>query len=402
MSTLSALLPYAPPWLAALAVALVSIGLVSLERRRLGFAPLAALGLLAGGVAFAPFAGPRVVPLTVALVVAALARDGDEILHGECALKLLWVMGAALALSWAGSELLTLATGTPRVAEQWAVLQLGLEPDFLWATALPLTLLTGLVLLGGAPFHFWAADVFQGVRPWLAPLAVAALQVSGAGWLMTRLEGIHGFAAGERLANQVLVIAALTAFTAAAATLAVQRRPERRVGTLASLQGALVLAMLTRGGTDAAWLSSWSTHLVLALCGAGTLARFLPASSGALTRGSPLFRRHPIAGVAGLVSVFSLAGFPGTPGAMLWLDAARTFAGTGRTLGLLALGAAWLVALTLALRELHDAFGLPEPGESVNVVPRSARIAMLVTGVGLLVLGWGAPFARWALPLIER
>src|SRR4030065_472856 len=118
------------------------------------------------------------------LAVALLARDRDDLLHSECALKLGWVMVPALALSWAGLELLTLATGTPVVLEQWAVLDLGLDPPFLWSTALPLSLITGLVLLGAAPFHFWVADAVHGSRPWFAPLAVVALQLAGGGWIL--------------------------------------------------------------------------------------------------------------------------------------------------------------------------------------------------------------------------
>ena len=268
------------------------------------------------------------------------------------------------------------------------MLRLGLDPDFLWATALPLTLLAGLVALGGAPFHFWVADVFQGVRPWLAPLAVAALQVSGAAWLVARLDGIAAFPPGETLAHSVLVIAALAAFGAAAATLPVQRRPERRIGTLASLQGALALAMLARGPLPAGWLALWAAHLALTLAGAGTLARFLPAWSGTLRRGAPLFRRHPIAGLAGLASMFSLAGFPGTPGATLWLDAARALAQSGRSLGMLVMAAAWLTAVGIALRELRDAFGLPEPGPRPSALPWAARVALGVTGLGLVAIGF--------------
>ncbi|MFI5371161.1 MAG: hypothetical protein ACHQ52_06345 [Candidatus Eisenbacteria bacterium] len=384
-------LPWAmtPTWPAAIAALVVSALLYALERRgRLALLPAVALAILALAVATAPRVGAYTLPLVVALVVATLVRDGDQILHGECALKLAWVMGAALALSWAGGELLTLATGTPRVIEQWAVLKLGLEPDFLWATALPLTLIAGLVALGGAPFHFWVADVFQGVRPWLAPLAVAALQVSGAGWLAGRLHQVAAFPAGQTLSREVLVIAALTAFAAAAATLPVQRRPERRVGTLASLQGALVLAMLARGALPAGWLAAWGAHLVLALTGASTLARFLPAASGSLRSGAPLFRRHPWIGLAGLASVFSLAGFPGTPGAHLWLDAARSLGASGHALGLLVMGIAWLSGITTALREVRDAFGLPATGPRPNAVPWAARLALGVTGLGLAAIVW--------------
>src|SRR5205085_2461675 len=84
-------------------------------------------------------------------------------------IKLLWVLGAALALSGAGVMLLAVATGTREPLEQWAVLSLAVDPEFLWRTALPLSLLLGVVLVGGAPFHFWAADLLQGAPAWLAP-----------------------------------------------------------------------------------------------------------------------------------------------------------------------------------------------------------------------------------------
>jgi NADH:ubiquinone oxidoreductase subunit 2 (subunit N) len=183
MSALDRWLPVVVEWsrsnLATLALGLAGLAallLLKLERKgRAGLGPLLTVLLLASGVLVAPAARPGTVILLIGLVIAALARDADELLHGECALKLLWVMGSALALTWAGQELLTLGTGTSYVIEQWSVLGLGLDPEFLWSTALPLSLLIGVVLLGIAPFHFWLGDMFQGVRPWLAPLAVTVL-----------------------------------------------------------------------------------------------------------------------------------------------------------------------------------------------------------------------------------
>jgi NADH-quinone oxidoreductase subunit N len=372
---------------------LLSLGLARLEPRgRAGLLPGLVLTALAAVVASAPFARVELVPLGVALAIALLIRDADELLHVECALKLAWVLGSALALSWAGLELLTLATGTHRVAEQWAVLQLGLDASFLWSTALPLSLLAGLVLLGGAPFHFWVGDVFQGVRPWIAPLVVAALQVAGASWLMHRLAGIESFPEGARLARSLLVVASLTASVAAAATLPVQRRPERRAGTLASLQGGLALAMLAGGRLDQAWLAAWAGHLVLACTGAATLVHFLPVTTDRPAQGAPLFRRHPVAGLLGALGLASLAGFPGTPGMVLWLDAARALLQRSHVMAAFALGAAWLVAVWVVLTQLREAFGLPTSGAPAHAVPRPARLAMTVTGVVILALAivtWG-------------
>lgn len=396
MPVVSASLLGTPVLPAAIALACATL-LLALERRGQGLlallVPLVVLAPLAAAVAAAPRAELGWPALATGLVAAILARNREDLLHSECALKLLWVMGAALAFSWAGFELLVLATGTTIEAEQWAVLRLGLDPRFLWSTALPLSLLAGLVLLAGAPFHFWAADVFQGVGPWLAPLAVAALQVSGAGWLKRRLEGIEQFPAGAHLADVLLGIAVFIAFLAGAATLVAQRRPERRVGTLASLNGALVLAALAtaRGGDSPSAFSPqgmglWAGHLALALAGAGTLARLVPVSMPAAASGPVLFRRHPWSAVMGIYALFSLAGVPGTPGARLWLAIARDLAASGRTWLLLALGVAWLAAFSAAVRQLREAVGLRTAViPPAQPVPWQARGALWLSGGALLL-----------------
>jgi len=115
------------PTAVALAVALL---LLLLERRldpqSASVFPFAVLPPLAAIVVVPEREGAALPALVVALVIAMLARNRRDLLHSECGLKLLWVLGPALALSWAGSALLTLATGTSVIAEQWAVLQLGL------------------------------------------------------------------------------------------------------------------------------------------------------------------------------------------------------------------------------------------------------------------------------------
>lgn len=386
------------PALLALAIAML---LLSLERpdRAAAFAlaPVVVLVPLAAGVIAAPRAGPAWTALLVALVVAMLARDEADRMHGECAIKMLWVMGGALALSWAGISMLTVATGTPMVREQWAVLNLGLDPRFLWSTALPLSLLAGMVLLGAAPFHFWMADLFQGARAWLAPLAVTALQVGGAGWLMRRLEGIESFEPGFLEVEGLLSAAAAVAFVIGAVTLATQRRPERRVGTLASLHGALVLGALaaTHGrlappGAIGGFVAGWAAHLVVALTGAGLLARFMPAASGPAEPGAALFRRHPVTGLVSLVSLFSLSGVPGTPGAALWLGVARDLAAAGHIGVLLTLAVAWLAAFGSAVRALHEGFGVPVPAPPPErPVPASLRLALWASSVGVAAVGIG-------------
>ncbi|MFN8587657.1 MAG: hypothetical protein U0704_07615 [Candidatus Eisenbacteria bacterium] len=345
----------------------------------------AVLAALLPWLALAPFAWwiarpegvtPARAALAAALAVALLAREREDRRQSEAALKLAWVLGAAFALAWAGESLLAIAAGTAVSAEQWPALALHLDAYALWGSALALTLLAGLVLLGGAPFHFWVADVLHGAPSALAPLVVAGLQVSGAALLVARVQGLGEFAAGVALVGPMLTLCAVVGLVAAAATLATQRRPERRVGTLASLQGTLVLASLVAGRADVHALAAWGAHLAVALTGACALARFLPVSGDAADAPSVLFRRHPLSGAAGLYALLSLAGVPGTPGVWLWLGTARDLAQT-RHVGLLfALALAWLVAVAVTVGEARRAFGAPStlavPNRTVSPLTRAA------------------------------
>jgi NADH-quinone oxidoreductase subunit N len=385
-----------PPSIAASALALVCAGLLLAVDRRgrgrwLALTPILVIAPLAFVTAFPGALTAFHATLIAALVVAVLARDRDDLLQSECALKLAWVLGTALTLSWAGDQLLALITGTTLNVEQWAVLRAGIVPHDLWSVALPLSMLAGLVLIGGAPFHFWIADLMQGGRVWAAPLAAASLQVAGVAWLSSRLAGIDTLPEANLIAAGLLATATGVALVFGAATLTQQRRPERRIGTLASLQGALAIAMLLagpRGGLDAAWVARWASHLALALTGAGLLSRFLPVTSEETGRAGVLFRHHPLTGFAGMLAVFSLAGVPGTPGGSLWFDTARALAVTRHTVLLILLACAWLIAFGASMRQWREAAGIPA-GEPVSgpPVPWPARSVLWIAGLGVIALG---------------
>jgi NADH:ubiquinone oxidoreductase subunit 2 (subunit N) len=360
-------------------------GVVSIAGRAVMLIPLV---LLFSGV----FASPSLAAMAVALSIALLARPGDDAFHTECALKVLWVAGAALALSAAGCMLMAGLTSTTAPREQWAVLGLELGPSTLWRTALPLTLIAGLVLLGAAPFHFWPSDVLQGASPALAPLAVVALQVAGAGWLSWRLDGIHACPAAAEQSAHVLESVGAIGFIAGAATLLVQREPERRIGALAGLNGALLLAALAAGqrlwGSSAsaspAAIGTWAAHLALAVTGAAILSRFTPAATTETQTAAVLFRRHPWAASAGLYAQLSLAGAPGTPGSLIWFNVARDVVRAAPLWLVVALGIAWLASLATIARHTLAACGVrssePPP---VSAVPLPARAALWVCGLGL-------------------
>jgi len=376
-----------------------------LDRGRHG-GPLELLALLrlvplAALVAGLWTATPVTAVLVAALVIAMLSRARDDVLHSECALKLLWVLGPAFALSMTGVALLALSTATSVVPEQWGVLSYELDPRLLWTISLSLSLLCGFVLVGGAPFHFWAADLMQGSRPWMSALAVSALQVCGVAWLTWRLDDVAALPEGARVAETLLGVGASVALAAGALTLPFQRRPERRVGTLASLNGGLMLAFLavryatTPAGSSPALfvaksppLVPWSAHEALALAGAATLAPFLPVRSREPAPAPVLFRRHPLWGMLGLYALASLAGVPGTPGALLWLEVARTLVAASRTELVLLLALAWGTAFAIVVRLARDAFGIRSDVPLPRAVPAAARWSMLAATLGLAGLAY--------------
>jgi NADH:ubiquinone oxidoreductase subunit 2 (subunit N) len=367
------------PWLDAMLVSLTIV-------------PLAAV------VAWPDALTPARAALAAGLSVALLAHDPRDLPQTEVALKITWVLAGAFALSWAGDALLALASGSARPREQWPALALALDPYALWSAALSLSLLAGLVLLGGAPFHFWPGDLFHGARPHLAPFVASTLQLAGAAWLLRHLDGIATFPAAAQLVRSLLTLAAAVALAGGAATLGYQSRPERRVGALVSLQGGLMLASLAAAPmrtpfAEHGGLAAWAGHLVLAATGASLLSHFLPAAAGPAERPSVLFRRHPWTGAAGGYALLSLAGAPGTPGMHVWLDAARTLADLRHPGLLFGVVLAWLAAFGVAANEIRRGFGAPDgtppPG---RVVPRSLRAALwtvCVTLVGLLAWWWG-------------
>lgn len=333
--------------------------------------------------------------LVWALALALLLREPRDAYASEAALKLAWVGGAALALSVAGELLLALSAGTARASEQGPALTLALDPYSLWAVALVLSMLVGVVLLAVVPFHFWAADLAQGAPLHVAPLLLAALPAMGAAWLVRRLADALGFPDGLHRIGAVLGGSAMLALIGGGASLVWQRRPDRRVGVLVGLQGALVMTALALEPGRAPFtslapdgLSAWAVHLALALTGALSFARFTPADTHALESPSVLFRRHPWAGAAACYALLSLSGAPGTPGALLWLRTARRAIDTGHSGWTLALAFAWVASVAMAASEVRRAYGIPGTGPAPEAeVPRRMRAALFAVAAGLALLG---------------
>ena len=122
------------PWLALLP-SLAALATVMLVRRGHARhdepqpwvdAALVALTLvpLAVGIAWPSVFTPARAALAAGLSVALLAHDPRDLPQTEVALKIMWVLLAAFALSWSGEALLALASGSARAREQWPALAL--------------------------------------------------------------------------------------------------------------------------------------------------------------------------------------------------------------------------------------------------------------------------------------
>ena len=250
------------------------------------------------------------------------------------------------------------------------------------------------MLLAAAPFHFWPSDVLQGGSPALAPLAVVALQTAGAGWLAWRLAGVNACPEAAFQAGHVLEAVSAIGFVVGAATLLVQRQPERRAGALAGLQGALLLAALSAQQRLSGFgfsaspeaITAWSAHLALALTGAAILARFTPAASAETTPAAVIFRRHPWSAAAGIYAHLSLAGVPGTPGAFIWFGVARDLMRSAPVWVVAVMLGAWIAAFVSAVAHARECCGVrsAEPPPPARV-PRPARIALWACALPLVV-----------------
>ena len=135
-------------------------------------------------------------------------------------------------------------------------------------------------------------------------------------------------------------------------------------------------------------MGPWATHLALAYTGASILARFLPVAPGLAAPGATLFRRHPVTALVGALPLLSLAGVPGTPGALVWLDTASTLAATGHSGVLAALAVAWLAAFATAIQQLREGFGIPAHGQPPErPTPLVARGALWIAALGVAAMG---------------
>ena len=329
---------------------------------------------------------------------AARARPARTSPQAECALKLTWVLGAAFALTWAGESLLALRLGQrawrASSGRRWRCSSTRTRCG---APALALSLLAGVVLLGGAPFHFWPGDLFQGARAhgWRRCRRDAADRGRGvaacAGSTASRRFRGRGAAGARRCSRSPRPWRSPAARRRSAG----QRRPERRVGTLASLQGGLVLASLAASPTHEPFaahggLSAWAAHLALALTGAGALSRFLPASSGPAERPA----RCCSAAIRGAARPAATPccrspARPARPACTCgWTSRARW--PTTATPGCCsALALAWLAAFGVSANEIRRAFGAPDGSPAPGrVVPRSLRAALWTACGSLTVLLW--------------
>ena len=233
--------------------------------------------------------------------------------------------------------------------------------------------LAGLVMLGGAPFHFWPADLFQGGRTWAYSLAAAALQIARSA-CSTNCWMASARCPGGRAADQRAAVgrgrrgaAGGAATPAAAAPARAARRHARESSRCARARHADRHTQRT------------ATHALARALG-GDLAPRSPARLGVALppggrrdrigrAGGAVHALTPLTGIVGLIGFFSLAGW----------NARRVGMARSRALArrypplraARAAGLAWVVAFSSAMRQWHEAAGAcrgePQPAAESNV-----------------------------------
>lgn len=325
---------------------------------------LAALSPLAGALMISP-AGLGAVLLLAAAAVAVPALHGGKFAAAAPAWRYFLMVGVALApilLATSGSMLATFSVG--------------------WLAPLAAT----LILLGGFPFHIWAAALGRHITPVVAALALGIGQLVVVTFLLALLDSVPGARSTVQFQSAVRWSAVLTALIGAFEMYRAAGWRGVVAGALLLDMGFLLLVALAPGadGLSMAIPALIARFLSLLLIAVGLTAGQM---GGPSSRGSRLFSLlRPALLVYGSLS---LVGLPLTPGfAGRWPQLAAAGQGGGiwpAILLVIALAAGTAAVVRLARRQA------PSPVEPAGLAPNATGfeiglMLVLLASAGLLGL----------------
>lgn len=348
------------------------------------------------------FVSLETVTISFYVLVAYLRRNVGSL---EAGVKYLILGALSTAFLVYGFAWLYGVTGTMDLGEIREALA---QPDVNVTAAL---FAFGLILValafkvGGAPFHFWIPDVYQG-----APTPITAFLSVGskaAGFLVL-LRLVTPFLASEFLVGKVtLVLAFVAGLTLLIGNLsALPQKNFKRLLAYSSVAhaGFLLLALACTPTADAAGKTPSSAAVIAFYLGAYllmTLLAFLVMTTmRAATAGESidayrgLAKRSPFLASALLISMASLAGIPLTAGFFGKFFVFQLAVTEGRWLllaiALLGAGAGFYYYLKVAASMfLSDPEADPDSGDAAAPIPVAlvARIAMIVLIVAIFLAG---------------
>ncbi|MBI3878192.1 MAG: NADH-quinone oxidoreductase subunit N [Verrucomicrobia bacterium] len=331
-------------------------------------------------------------------VLAAFNKRNPR--SAEAALKYFLFGGMAAAFALFGLSLLYGMTGSIYLPKIAAALK-GHAMHPLLAVALVLTVIGFGFKIAAVPFHLWAPDAYQG-----APTPSAAFIASGskvasfflfAKVMMTGFDGAEGSAGWHQFAPgwmpllaTLAVLSMLLGNLAAIAQTSVKRLLAWSAIAHAGYALLAILCNNAQGVTSLLYyIITYGLTVVGALGVAGVLER---GGDATLADFAGLRRRAPVLAVCMMVFMLSLAGIPPLAGFFGKFYVFVAVTNSAKNLGLL-----WLVIVGIAMSAvslyyylivLKHALVMEAPAGAGEIhVPLSARIALVVLALGVIVLG---------------
>lgn len=317
----------------------------------------------------------------------------------EAALKLFVTGAVASAVMLYGSSILFGILGTTLYSAIAAGPALGFGPVFWLGLA---GVLAGLAFkIAAVPFHFWAADVYEGAPTAVSAFLSTASKAGGFAALLRFLTGAVGN--GSEIWLPMVVVLAAASMTVGNVVAVAQTNLKRLLAYSGVAQaGYMLVAVCGAEAAGAKGLAAGSVLLYALLYAFTNVGGFLIAHAVSTATGSDeitalrgLHSRAPGLSFALLIVLFSLGGIPPLAGFVgkLYLFAAGW---QGNQKALVILGAAVsVIALYYYLMVSMQSYIRDPEDDSPIRVSRPLGLAIAICVVGTLVIGvYPKPFIQ--------
>lgn len=325
----------------------------------------------------------------------------------EAGIKYLVLSATASAMLLMGMALILASFGVMGFSDILRVAGMGLSPFFVLGGVLILS--AAAFKLSLAPFHTWAADVYQGAP---APVTAFLGSVSKVAMVAVLVRFLLQTALPSLVVIDYILLLLITLSVLVGNVLALRQKNLKRLLAYSSIahMGYVLMAVATVG-----LLADYLTTMYMVVYALTTLAAFgvIGLMSGSLVDGAAdeigayqgLFWRRPLITAVFSVTLLSLAGIPFTAGFMTKIQLMLALVQSGRfwLAGLLIVGSA--VSLFYYLNTILVLYKRPIGDGRVSVArcwrQRAGGFCLLV--ITALLLWWGVlPSSLYELAMLAR